>query len=372
MIYLDNNATTKPLPSVVASVRTALEERWHNPSSVHRAGQAARHAVELARAQIASLIGVPARQLTLVSGGTESIDLAIRGVLSAGGGGALVTSRAEHKAVRALAEDLSDTFEVRWLPLGPGGLVDVDALPGLLDGAALVSVQWANNETGVVQPIERVREVCRSAGVPLHCDGVQWVGKMPVEEPPCDLLSISAHKFHGPKGVGGLWVRPGVGVRPVLHGAQELGRRGGTENVPGILGAGAAAEAARDWLDDADARARLAGLRDRFERMVVEACPGAEVNSAGRDRLWNTSSIGFAGLSSEALLLSMSERGLAASAGSACSSGSLEPSAVLLSMGVEERVAQGTVRFSLSRFTTESEIERAAEITAECVRRVGG
>ncbi len=372
MIYLDNNATTKPLPPVVEAVRTALEERWHNPSSVHRPGQAARHAVELARAQIALLVGVPARQLTLVSGGTESIDLAIRGVLSASGGGVLVTSRAEHKAVRALAEELGGSFGVRWLPLGPGGVVDVDRLPGMLDGAALVSLQWANNETGVIQPIGRVHEICRSAGVPLHCDGVQWVGKMPVEEPPCDLLSISAHKFHGPKGVGGLWVRPGVGVRPVLHGAQELGRRGGTENVPGILGAGAAAEAAAAWLDDAGERARLGALRDRFERLVVESCPGAVVNSAGQERLWNTSSIGFAGLPAEALLLTMSERGLAASAGSACSSGSLEPSGVLLAMGVDEAVAQGTVRFSLSRLTTEAEIEQAAAITAECVRRVGG
>ncbi|USO00285.1 MAG: cysteine desulfurase [Phycisphaeraceae bacterium] len=374
MPYLDNNATTQPLPEVVDGVRRALEEHWHNPSSVHRPGQAARHAVELARASLAGLIGVPARQVTLTSGGTESIDLAIRGVLGASGKQVLITSRAEHAAVRNLAERLEQAgqTEVRWIPLLEGGVVDAAALPGLLEGAALVSVQWANNETGVIQPVEAIAAACRERGVPYHCDAVQWVGKMPVESPPCDLLTFSAHKFHGPKGVGGLWVRPGVRLRPVLAGSQELGRRGGTENVPGILGAGVAAEAARAWLANAGERARLAALRDRFESAVLERCPGAVVNGAGRDRLWNTTNIGFPRLEAEALLLAMSERGLAASAGSACSSGSLDPSPVLLAMGVPPEIAHGSVRFSLSRFTTDDEINEAIEIVATCVDRVGG
>lgn len=374
MPYLDNNATTRPVPEAVEAARRGLESLWHNPSSVHRPGQEARHAVELARAELAALLGVPARQVTLTSGGTESIDLAIRGVLSTAAKPALVTTRVEHAAIRDLAEQLekAGTAEVRWAPLAGGGVVDLDALGARLEGATLASVQWANNETGVVQAIEAIHGLCRSRGVLLHCDGVQWVGKLPISgPPPCDLLSFSAHKFHGPKGVGGLWARPGVRLRPTMPGAQELGRRGGTENVPGILGAGAAAAAARSWLADEGGRARLGALRDRFERGVIENCPGALVNGAACERLWNTSNIAFPRLEAEALLLAMSEKGLAASAGAACSSGSLEPSPVLLAMGVPPEAAHGSVRFSLSRFTTDAEIEEAIAIVAACVRRVG-
>lgn len=374
MPYLDNNATTRPLDSVVEAVRRGLEEHWHNPSSVHRPGQAARHALELARAELGALVGVPPKQITFTAGGTESIDLAVRGVLGASGKRALVTSRAEHSAVRVLAEQLekSGQAEVRWPPLLEGGIVDHHALPGLLGDAALVSVQWANNETGVIQPVSEIAAICREHNVPFHCDAVQWVGKMPVETPPCDLLTFSAHKFHGPKGVGGLWVRPGVRLRPTFHGSQELGRRGGTENVPGILGMGAAAAEARRWLANGAERERLGALRDRFEASVLGACPGAVVNGAGVERLWNTTSIGFPRLGAEALLIAMSERGLAASAGAACSSGSLEPSPVLGAMGVLPEIAHGTVRFSLSRFTTDTEIDDAIVVVAESVRRLGG
>jgi len=370
--YLDNNATTRPLPEVIDAVRLALESRWHNPSSVHRDGQAARHALELARADLAALLGVPPKQLTLTASGTESIDLAIRGVLATASAPVLVTSRVEHAAVRDLADHLekSGQAEVRWLPVAEGGRIDPDALAPLLDGATLVSVQWANNETGAIQPVEDIAARCRERGVRFHCDAVQWIGKMPAASPPADLLSFSPHKFHGPKGVGVLWVRPGVRLRPTLCGAQELGRRGGTENVPGILGAAAAARAALGWLADSAECHRLASLRDRFERAVVEACPGAVVNGAPHPRLWNTSSIAFPRLEAEALLLAMSERGLAASAGAACSSGSLEPSPVLLAMGIAPELAHGSVRFSLSRFTTDAEIDDAIEIIAASVARL--
>lgn len=408
MVYLDNNATTRPSPAVVEAVNRGLTELWHNPSSVHRPGQAARQAVELARRSVAELIGAKPREITFTGSGTESIDLAIRGVLAAAPAErqALVTDAIEHSAVRDLAEQLArEGRELRQIPILPGGIVDTDALPRLLEDGrvGVVSVQWANNETGAVQPIERIARICREHGVPFHCDGTQWVGKMPVGEGsqggafpgpaaspgpsappslPFDLLSFSPHKFHGPKGIGVLWARRGVRMRPTLHGTQELGRRGGTENVPGILGAGVAAAEARAWLADASARERLAGLRDRLERGVLERVPGAVVNAPGRRsshgpetgaaRLWNTTNIGFPRLEAEALLLLLSERGICASAGAACSSGSLDPSPVLLAMGVPPEVAHGSVRFSLSRETTGEEIERAIEGIAACALRLAG
>lgn len=394
MIYLDNNATSRPSDAVADAVDLATRELWANPSSVHRAGQEARHAVELARRELATLLGVTPKEVVLTSGGTESVDLAIRGVIEAAVRGgrerpALVTTRIEHAAVRELAEHLesSGVAEVRWLPLDARGMADPGALPALLGGAALVSVQWANNETGVIQPVERIHEVCRAAGVPFHCDGVQWVGKMPAgpaasgDGPalsplrreamlPCDLLTFSAHKFHGPKGVGGLWVRRGVALVPQARGTQEMDRRGGTENVAAIVGAGVAAREACEWLARPEPRARAAALRDRLERAILERVPKAVVNGRGCPRLWNTVNIGFPRLEAEAMLLLLSERGLCASAGAACSSGSLDPSPVLLAMGVPPEVAHGSIRLSLSRHSTGAEIDEASGIIAEAAARL--
>ena len=373
MPYLDNNATTQPLPEVVDAVRTALTEHWHNPSSVHRPGQAARHAVELARAQLAKLISAKPRELILTNSGTESIDHAIRGSLAATGKKVVVTTDVEHAAVRDLCEALGrESIKVRTLPL-IDGVVDPAPLGDLLASGdvAVVSVQWANNETGAIMPVKAIHETCRAHRVAFHCDGTQWIGKLPVSDdgPPCDLLTFSAHKFHGPKGVGGLWVRRGIGLRPMLHGSQELGRHGGTENVPGIVGAGVAAAAAVEWLAGAHERDRLAALRDRFEAGALAACPDAVVNGPREPRLWNTTNIGFPRLEAEALLLAFSEQGLAASAGAACSSGSLDPSPVLLAMGVAPATAHGSVRFSLSRFTTDAEIDEAIGVVEACVAR---
>lgn len=352
----------------------AMEWVWANPSSVHRAGQEARHAVETARSATGRLLGVPAREITFTSSGTESIDLAIRGVLGtkpATGDGPplIVTTKVEHAAVRDLVATLEARGEARvaWAPVRPGGCVDLDALAPLIAlRPALVTIQWANNETGVVQPVAAIHALCSTAGVVFHCDGVQWIGKSPVTAPPCDLLSASPHKYHGPKGVGVLWARRGVRIRPTLVGTQESGRRAGTENVPGIVGAGIAAE---------EAMATPRGepeLRDLFERLVKEECPSAAVNaSVDAPRLWNTSSIAFPRLEAEAMLVLLSERGVCASAGAACSSGSLEPSPVLLAMGVPEPLAHGAIRFSLSRETTRDEVERAARIVAACARTLG-
>lgn len=259
--------------------------------------------------------------------------------------------------------------------MGEGGVVDVLRAAEVLHGATLVSVQWANNETGVVQPVREIARLARAAGAMVHVDATQWVGKMPasVADGWCDLLTFSAHKFHGPKGVGVLWARSGVGVRPRIVGTQEMGRRGGTENVPGILGAGVAAQEAVAWLKDDAERTRLAGLRDWFEREVMAGCEGVvrtAVNGGGVERLWNTTNIGFEGLEAEALLMLLSERGVCASAGAACSSGSLEPSPVLLAMGVPEAFAHGSVRFSLSRETTQAEVREAVGVVVACVKRL--
>jgi cysteine desulfurase len=385
VIYLDHNATTPPSPGVSAAVNVALRQLWGNPSSVHRAGQEVRHAVELARSSLARLVGAKPRDLVLTGGGSESIDLAIRGVLAAAprpGGDptpTLVTSRIEHTAVRELAQELEKTgcARVEWLPVGGGGVVNLTALEAALARCPhLLSVQWANNETGVVQPIGEIAELCRAANarrsasspVVFHVDGTQWVGKEPCPEPPCDLLTFAPHKFYGPKGVGVLYVRPGVRLKPRLVGAQELGRRGGTENVPGILGAGVAADEAITWLADASRRECQAMVRDEFEREVLAGVPGTSINSGRELRLWNTTNIAFPRLEAEALLVTLSERGVYASAGAACSSGSLEPSPVLLAMGIEEKNAHGSVRFSLGRDTTREEARAAARIVVDVAR----
>jgi cysteine desulfurase len=287
--------------------------------------------------------------------------------------------RTEHSAVREACEALEARGRARvaWVPAGADGVVDLAALDAALDAhagdVALVSVMWANNETGVLQPVHSIGERCRARGVRFHCDATQWVGRMPtdVANLPVDLVTASAHKFHGPKGVGVLWVRGGARVLPqVIGGPQERDRRGGTENVAGIVGTGVAADAAVAWLADPAGRERGAAMRDDFERAVLAAVPDAVVNGGSALRLWNTSNIGFPGLEAEALLLLLSERGVAASAGAACSSGSLDPSPVLLAMGVPPRIAHGSVRFSIARTTTEEELRIAAEEVAACVARL--
>jgi cysteine desulfurase len=378
--YLDCNATTRPLPEVVAAMARALEHGWGNPSSVHRAGIDARHSVELARESVARLLGAQPREVVFTGGGTESASLAIAGTLDAlAGPRTLVTMRTEHSAVREACEALEARGRARvaWVPAGADGVIDLAALDAALDAhagdVALVSIMGANNETGVLQPVHSIGERCRARGVRFHCDATQWVGRMPtaVANLPVDLVTASAHKFHGPKGVGFLWVRAGVRVLPqVIGGPQERDRRGGTENVAGIVGTGVAADAAVAWLADASGRERGAAMRDAFERAVLAAVPDAVVNGGSAQRLWNTTNIGFPGLEAEALLLLLSERGVAASAGAACSSGSLDPSPVLLAMGVPPRVAHGSVRFSIARTTTDEELRIAAEEVAACVSRL--
>lgn len=400
LIYLDNNATTQPTPEVTAAVAEAHETLWANPSSVHRFGQQVRQRMELARASVAQLIGAKPRELVLTSGGTESVAMALHGVMERWGDtpGTLITSPTEHAAVRELAEAREKSgWAVVWLPAASGGAVDtavLDAELEALEGPALVSVMWANNETGVIQPMGAIAAAvtrARQAGreVWLHADATQAVGKLPVDvnagfaafsqegvAPKLDLLSFAGHKFHGPKGVGGLWVRRGVRLLRQQHGGpQETERRGGTENVPGIIGMGVAAEQATAFVGDPARLDAIRDLRDRLEnqiqqRLAEAELPAALVNSGGAERLWNTTNLGFRGLEAEAILLGLSERGVCASAGAACSSGSLEPSPVLRAMGIEESVAHGSIRLSLSRNTTAGEIDTAAEALVAVIERL--
>ncbi len=386
-VYLDNNATTQPLPEVSAAVAEAMAELWANPSSVHRFGQTVRQRLELARQSVAGLIGCRPRELVFTSGGTEANNLAIHG----SGARLLITTPIEHSAVREPADEFEKRGgEVVRLGVDRQGLIDAAELAGALGrgaaggGVVLVSVQWANNETGVLQDLPAVaaavagaRAAAQARGertrVYLHVDATQAVGKLPVDVGPlgADLLTLAAHKFHGPKGVGALFVRTAVRLQAVQRGGpQERDQRGGTENVPGILGMGVAADAARAFVADAAAVDRVRRLRDRFERAMLGALPDTVVNSGEAPRLWNTSNLGFPGLEAEAILLGLSERGVCASAGAACSSGSLEPSPVLRAMGIPEPVAHGSVRFSLGRLTTEAEVDEAVAIVPEVVRRL--
>jgi cysteine desulfurase len=380
VIDLDHNATTRPNAAVLAALVEGAGELYHNPSSTHRAGQQARQAIELARQAMADLIGCKARDVTWTGSGTEAIDLAIRGVLGAlpKPNRRLITTKVEHHAVRAIVESAGVDLEVMDAPLlaDQSGRVDVTDLARLMAMGApgLVSVQWANNETGVVQPLGEVVRVAHERGWLVHTDATQWVGKMPTDVksgPAVDVLTCAPHKFGGPKGVGVFMAARHVKVMPRVMGTQELGRRGGTENTAAIHASGVAAGEAMEWLQDEGGRVRGAALRDRLEGALVERC-GAAVNGGAVERLWNTTNVGFAGLEAEAILILLSERGVLASAGAACSSGSLDPSPVLLAMGVEPRVAHGSVRFSIGRETTEGEIEKAIEVIVEAVGKLRG
>lgn len=373
IIYLDNNATTRPADEVIEAMEPYLRQWWGNPSSMHRFGQRARQAVDEARYRLAGLIGCADSEIVFTGGGTEAINAAIRSLVATRAPRKkIVTSAVEHSATRELCRQLErEGMEVVELGVDSGGMLDLERLASALDEqTALVSLMWANNETGALFPVEPIARICREKRVPFHCDGTQAVGKIPVDVKAVgmDLMSLAAHKFHGPKGVGALYVRKGQRFRPlVIGGPQEQQRRGGTENVPGIVGMGKAAELAGAKLG---AMARVAALRDRLERGILTGITETRVNGTIDARLPNTSNIGFARLEAEAILLLLSERGVCASAGAACASGSLEPSHVLRAMRIEEPYAHGAVRFSLSGETTQQEIDRTLEILPPIIARL--
>ena len=375
-IYFDNNATT-PLHAVVAEAMVAvLRDEFGNPSSVHHFGQRAKAVVDQARSAVAALIGAEASDVVFTSGGTESDNLAIRGAAEAlerTGRRHLVASAIEHEAVlntlKALARRGWDTT---LLPVGAEGLVSPEALQAALtDQTALVSVMHANNEIGTVQPVADLARVAHERGALFHTDAVQSAGKIPVDVKALgvDLLSISAHKFYGPKGIGALWMRRGLRLLPVLTGGkQERNRRAGTENVAGIVGLGAAAALARGKM--AEEAVRLAALRDRLEDKILQAVSGTAVNGARSPRVPNTTNISFDRVEAESLLIALDLEGVAVSTGSACSSGTLEPSHVLKAMGFPPHRTQNSIRFSLGAANTQAEVDRVAAILPRIVEKL--
>jgi cysteine desulfurase len=373
VIYLDHNAITPLRPEAISAVERALRV-YGNPSSVHAAGRAARDVLDQARADVATALGAKASEIVFTSGATESAAMAIRGVLGAAPAGRrrLVVTAIEHPCVLSLARALEqEGTPLTVVPVDRRGMVDVDAFRAALGpDVALACAMRANNETGVVLPVRELALAALQAGVPLFCDAVQAAGKMQLEvrELGAELVALTAQKFGGPRGAGVLWIAPGLRLAPLLGGEQERGRRGGTENLPGIAGLAAALTAAvrgRPAMEE-----RVGPLRDRLERGLLAAVPGARVNGAGVPRLANTASITFAGADAEALLMALDLEGVCASAGAACHSGSTRPSGVLVAMGLSDAEARSTLRFSLGWSTTGDEIEEALRRIPPLVKRV--
>ena len=360
-VYLDNNATTSVAPEVVDAMQPFFRDLWGNPSSMHEFGGQVKKPVEAARAQVAALINADPSEIIFTSCGTESDNMAVRGAAeSAGTRLNVVTTRVEHPAVLGPCRYLGERgHRLHEIGVDAAGQLDLVQLgEALRDGPAITSVMWANNETGVIFPIREVAAMVKAAGGVMHTDAVQAVGKLPIDVKtmPIDMLSLSGHKLHAPKGIGALYIRKGTRLQPfMLGGHQEDNRRAGTENVPYIVGLGRAAELARESM--AREGVAVAALRDRLEAGLLAACPDTRVNGDRNNRLPNTANISFEYIEGEAILYSLSDVGIAASSGSACTSGSLEPSHVLRAMGVPFTAVHGSVRFSLSRFTSQEEVD---------------
>jgi len=370
--YMDANATTPLLPEVLEAMRPFFLERFGNASSIHRPGQQARAAVDHAREAVAALIGARASEIVFTSGGTESDNLALFGILHEGDH--LITSAIEHSAILHSAEELQKRgVEVTFVPCdSTGSIAPGTVRTALRPNTRLISILLANNETGVIQPVAEFAAMAHQHGALFHTDAVQAVGKLPVSiaELECDLLSLSAHKMHGPQGVGALFVRRGLHIAPLFFGGtHERQRRAGTENVPGIVGLGAAAELAQQWLAEGG-QEELAARRDRLEAGILQAVSGSGVNGAGAPRVANTANLYFDHVEAEALLIALDLKGLAVSGGSACQSGATEPSHVLMAMGLGTERARASLRFSLSKLTTDAEIEFALAVVPPAVARL--
>jgi cysteine desulfurase len=367
-IYLDHNATTPPSPTVVDRMVAALRDQFGNPSSVHYFGQRAKAVLDEARTDVATLIGADPSEVVFTGGGTEGDNLAIRGVaeaLEVTGRRHLVASSIEHEAVLNTMKALARRgWKTTLLPVDESGIVSPDALrDALSEDTALVSIMHANNEIGTIQPIAELARIARDHRAVFHTDAVQSAGKIPIDVKALgvDVLSISAHKFYGPKGVGALWSRRGLRLQsPLTGGKQERGRRAGTENVAGIVGMGVAArEAIAKMFSEG---ARLGPLRDRLETSILARVPGTARNGAREPRVPNTTNISFDRTEAESLLIALDLEGIAVSTGSACSSGTLEPSHVLKAMGLPTHRTQNSIRFSLGTTNTEEDIDRVVAV----------
>ena len=376
MIYLDNNATTEPLPEVREAIAAALGLGPSNPSSPHMAGEPARRLLADARKSVAQLIVASPEQVVFTSSGTEANNMAMHSIAFQRPQPRLVTTPVEHESIRRKAEMLEASgVAVVELPVDNAGRVLLDAADGLITpDVGLVSIQWVNNETGVVQPVEQIAAICRSRGVRFHTDAAQAVGKIPVDvtslEP--DLLTFTGHKLHAPMGVGVLYLRQGIPLQPILGGGtQEFGLRPGSQNLLGIAGLGIACQLRRKRLRNI--MEHMTKLRDAFEHRVVEACEGACINTPPEvNRVCNTTNIRFPGIDGEALLAQLITHGVCCSQGSACTAQIPEPSHTLLAMGLTADEAYQSIRFSVSELNTMAEIDDAAEIIAACYTRLKG
>lgn len=361
MIYLDANATTPLLPEVLDAMMPWLRDNFANPSGSYAAAKVARRAADEARGQIAALLGADVEEIVMTGGGTESVNTALQSLHRLTGPGAVVVSAIEHSAVLRCAESLGR--EVRKVGVDGGGRLDLAAFEAALDGAAFVSVMAANNETGIIQPLQEAAALARNRKLPVHTDAVQAAGKIPLDVRALgvDMLSISAHKFHGPKGVGALFVRSGLRFQPLLiGGGQENGRRSGTENIAGIIGMGAAAAMRGDCHT----------VRDEFEAAVLAKISGVTVNGDLAYRLPNTCHLSFDGCEAAGLLILLDEAGVACSAGSACMTGKQQPSHVQLAMGIPAERAKTSLRISFSRLNTSEEAQSAATAVANAVAKL--
>src|SRR5580693_6091777 len=371
-IYLDNNATTPVLPEVFEAMRPYFGEGFGNASSIHHHGQETRAAVERARDSVAALLGCRASEVVFVSGGTEGDNLAIAGLT--GPGDHIVASSIEHHAVLHACKHLEETgCEVTYVPVDGRGLVDPDDVRyALRPNTRLISIMMANNETGVLQPVDEIGKIAAEADVHFHVDAVQAAGKVPIDVKAigCDALSISGHKMHAPQGVGALYVRKGTRIQPLFYGGRhERSRRAGTENVPGIVALGKAAELATQGFERGDDR-NISTLRDRLEQGILAQVEEAGVNGNSAARVPNTTNIYFDHIEGEAMVISLDLKGLAVSTGAACSSGAIEPSHVLMAMGLRPDQARASVRLSLGKQNTAEDIDIALALVPETVARL--
>jgi len=371
-VYFDNNATTPVLPEVLEAMRPYFSEHFGNASSMHHHGQETREAVERARESVAALIGCGTSEIVFTSGGTEADNLAVFGVVREGDH--VISSSIEHHAVLNSSKYLQAIgCEVTYVPVDGSGLIDPDDVRrALRSNTKLITIMTANNETGVLQPVEEIGKIASETDAYFHTDAVQAAGKIPFDVKciGCDMLSLSGHKMHGPQGVGVLFVRKRTRLRPMLWGgSHERSRRAGTENVPGIVGLGRAAEMAQSALGQ-DEPARVNAMRDRLEQKILTEVKDTRVNGQGAPRVPNTTNICFKGIEGEALLIALDLKGLAVSMGAACSSGAIEPSHVLTAMGLPPDHARASIRFSLGKQNTNEDVEFAVGLIAATVARL--
>jgi cysteine desulfurase len=371
-VYLDNNATTPVLPEVFEAMRPFYLEQFGNASSIHHYGQHARAAVEKARASVAALLNARPAEIVFTSGGTEADNLGIFGLVQRGDH--VITSTIEHSAVTNTCKRLEQMgCEVTFVPVNAQG----EIYPGNVHAALrpntrLISIMMANNETGVIQAVEEIGKIAQEADVFFHTDAVQAAGKVPidVQKIACDALSISGHKIHAPQGTGAIYIKKGTLIQPQIYGgSHERQRRAGTENLPGIVGIGKAAELAKQWLDG-DGPAEMAAMRDRLQDSILSTMGDLGVNGLGAPRVPNTTNLWFDHIEGEALVIALDLKGLAVSSGAACSSGAIEPSHVLLAMGLPHQRARASIRVSLGKQTTQEDIDFAIKVIPETVGRL--